>query len=138
MGQFWKTESKASVKRACHVRLENSPAHHVPWEDLESMLFIKAMRNELAELARGVPASLRLSTGQGKWQELLLGDWASVAMGRKRSFSSRGQMGHLAIRGTWKQNHSGSQGTRPRGMTEITKRTWSYVNEPKRTPAYCP
>lgn len=79
------------------------------------MLFIKAMRNELAELARGVSASLRLSTGRGKWQELLLGDWASGAMGRKRSFSGRGQMGHLAIRGTWKQNHSGSQGTRPGG-----------------------
>lgn len=109
------------MKRACYIRLEDSPTHHVPWEDLEGMLFTKAMRNELAELVRGLPTSLRhsrglLSIGQGKWQEMLLGDWASIATGMQRSFKGRGQMEVGSHRRhhqrCWRWHHPGG---RPQG-----------------------
>ena len=85
------------MKRACYTRPEDSPTYHVPWEGLKSMLFTKAMRNELVELVRVLPTSQRRSggpssTGQSKWQEMLLDDWASIATGMQRSFKGRGQM----------------------------------------------
>lgn len=65
----------------------NSPVNPVSQENTEGILLTKATRNELV---RGAPAPLRNSgelspVGRGRWQEMLLGDWASIEMGMIRS-----------------------------------------------------
>lgn len=96
-----KEGSKASLKRAHHVRLENSPASHVPWEKLEGILFTKSIRNDLVRggisivekfVASGEKRRLSFD-GQDRWQEMLLADGASIARGMIRPLNNRGQVG---------------------------------------------
>lgn len=46
-----------------------------PWENLEDILFTKTIRNGLVRQGISIIEKFGVSGGQGRWQEILLGDW---------------------------------------------------------------